>query len=117
MMRLLRIAEELGLEVCTGDGDLECEVKGCYVSDILSDVLANADEGYLWVTIHIHPNITAVAQFKALAGVIVVNGRIPQPETLAKAGEHRIPILTTKLSSFEVAGRLYALGLRCSTEC
>ena len=116
-MKLSDVIEELGLEVCTGDCDLECEVRGCYNSDILSDVMANSDEGYLWVTIHIHPNITAVAQFKALAGVIVVNGRTPQPETLKKADEHRIPILTTKLPSFEVAGRLYALGLRCSTEC
>jgi len=116
-MRLSYIVEELGLEVCTRDCELDCEVRGCYVSDILSDVMANSDEGYLWLTIHIHPNITAVAQFKALAGVIVVNGRNPQPETLKKADEHRIPILTTKLASFEVAGRLYALGLRCSREC
>lgn len=116
-MKLSDVIEELGLQVQTKECDLDCEVRGCYLSDILSDVMANSGEGYLWVTIHIHPNITAVSQFKALAGVIIVNGRSPQPETLKKADEHKIPILTTDLSSYEIAGRLYTSGLRCSTEC
>ncbi|MBN1592143.1 MAG: serine kinase [Candidatus Coatesbacteria bacterium] len=116
-MKLSDIIDELGLAVEVEDCCLDCEVRGCYLSDILSDVMANSGEGYLWVTIHIHPNITAVAQFKALAGVVVVNGRNPQPETLKKAEEHKIPIFTTDLSSYEIAGRLYAAGLRCKSEC
>ncbi|MCD6328201.1 serine kinase [bacterium] len=116
-MRLSQIADALELEMCTTNCSLDCEVTGCYVSDILSDVMANSKEGYLWITIHIHPNIAAVSEFLALGGVIVVNGRRPQPETLEKANEHKIPIFTTKLSAYEVAGRLYGSGLRCQKEC
>ncbi|HUT03405.1 MAG TPA: serine kinase [bacterium] len=111
-MRLSEIIEELGLQPRTKSCDLDCEVRGCYTGDILSDVMANSAEGYIWLTIHIHPNITAVAEFKGLSGVIVVNGRVPEPETLKKAEEHKIPILTTGLSSYEIAGKLYLMGLK-----
>jgi len=111
-MKLSEIIEELGLQLRTKSCDLDCEVIGCYIGDILSDVMANSAEGYIWLTIHIHPNITAVSEFKGLSGVIVVNGRTPEPDTLKKAEEHKIPILTTRLSSYEIAGRLYLMGLK-----
>lgn len=112
-MRLCDIVDELELEVCTENCDLSGEVSGCYISDLMSDVMANAAERNLWLTIHIHPNIAAVAQFKALAGVVVVNGRDPQAETILNADKHGIPLMTTQLSSYEIAGRLYQMG--CGT--
>ena len=111
-MNLNNIVKEFGLEVKTGSDRLDREVTGGYVSDLLSDVLAHADEGMLWVTLHIHQNIVAVAAHKDLAGIILVQGRDPEKETVIKAEEEGIPIMVSSLPAFELVGRLYKAGIR-----
>ncbi len=111
-MKVNDLAKEFGLDVKTGLSHLDREVTGGYVSDLLSDVLAHADEGNLWVTLHIHQNIVAVASHKDLSAIVLVQGRQPEKDTLNKAEEEHIPILVTNLSAFELVGRLYKAGLR-----
>jgi hypothetical protein len=111
-MNLRDLAKEFGLDVKAAAAVLDREVTGGYASDLLSDVLAHAAEGSVWVTLHIHQNIVAVASHKDLAGVILVQGRQPDAETVAKAEEEKIPLLVTDLSAFELVGRLYRAGIR-----
>lgn len=111
-MKLSALVKEFDLEVKSGSGSLDREVTGGYVSDLLSDVLAHADEGVLWITLHIHPNIVAVASHKGLSGIVLVQGRQPEKETIAKAAEEEIPVMVSKLSAFELVGRLYKAGIR-----
>ncbi len=108
-MILKTITEELGLEVKTTGIDLTAEVTGAYVSDLLSDVIGNSKEGELWITLQVHPNIIAVAALKDLAGIILVNNRQPEEETLKKAEQEQIPLMITELTAFQVAGKLYNL--------
>ncbi len=91
---------------------VEREVRGGYASDLLSDTMGNSHDGDLWVTVQKHVNIVAVAQLKNLAGIIVVNGRTPEADAIARAEEEGIPIVTTELPAFDVAGILYGLGIR-----
>ena len=111
-MKLSEIIEELELEVIAGDSALSNDVQGGYASDLLSDVLAHGREGDLWVTLQTHQNTIAVASIKDLAAIVLVNGRQPEPDTLQKAGEENIPLLTSRLPAFELIGRLYTMGLR-----
>jgi len=111
-MNLKDLVKEFNLEVKTGTAHLDGEVTGGYVSDLLSDVLAHAEEGVLWVTLHIHQNIVAVASHKGLSGIVLVYGRQPEKDTMAKAEEENIPILVSDLSAFELVGRLYKAGIR-----
>jgi hypothetical protein len=112
-MELQEIIKSLSLKVETPSADLNREVKGAYVSDMLSDVIGNSKEGFLWVTIQVHLNIIAVASLKNLSGIILVNGRVPAEDTLKKALAENIPIMTTPLPAFDLVGMLYSLGLRC----
>jgi hypothetical protein len=41
----------------------------------------------------------------------MINGRTPEAETVKKAEEQGIPILSSTLPAFELAGRLYAFGI------
>jgi predicted transcriptional regulator len=82
-----------------------------YASDLMSDVMANANEGDLWVTLQTHQNIVAVAAMKALSGIILVNGREPEKETIQKAEAEEVPIMTSRLPTFELVGRLFELGV------
>ena len=110
-MNLSEIVEKLQLTVKTGAGLIDKEIKRGYVSDLMSDVMANADEGDLWVTLQIHQNIVAVAVMKSLGGIILINGREPEKETVQKAEAEGIPIMVTDMPAFELVGRLFALGI------
>ena len=111
-MKLTDLIEALNLAVKTGKNQLEREVSGGYAGDLLSDVLANSRKGNVWVTLHTHTNIVAVASAKELSGIIIVNGRIPEEETLRKAEEENIPIMISSLSTYNVVSRLCELGVR-----
>jgi hypothetical protein len=74
--------------------------------------MAHAREGDLWVTLQKHVNIVAVAQLKGLAGIVLVNGRLPDAEAKSRAEEEGIPIISTSLQAFDVTGILYGLGVR-----
>ncbi|HSP90809.1 MAG TPA: DRTGG domain-containing protein [Vicinamibacterales bacterium] len=87
-------------------------VSGGYCSDLLSDVMANAEDGDAWITMQRHVNTVAVAQLKNLAAIVIVGGRQPEADVAARAAEHGVAVVTTRCPAFEAAGRLYGAGLR-----
>jgi len=91
--------------------DLNRQVTGGFVGDMLSDVNANSREGNVWVTILAHPNGIAVASLKEHAGVIVSGGIKPNQDYLERALRENIPVLFTELSSYEVVTILSSLGI------
>ena len=110
-MKLKEIVEKLELDIESSLANLDNDVKGGYASDIISDVMANARAGDIWVTFQTHENMVAVASLNGLAGVIVVGGRKPDKETIDKAKDAGVVILISKEPTFEVVGRLYKLGI------
>lgn len=108
-MILSSIVENLSLEVKTGKSNLQKNVTGVYISDLLSDVMGNSKEGNLWITLQTHLNIVAVAGLKNLSGIIIVNNRPIQEDVLQKAESENVTLLSTPLPAFEVAGKLYQL--------
>lgn len=103
------IVEELGLSVYSGAGGLQREVGGGYVSDLLSDVMGNADEGQMWITLQTHKNIMAIASLKELAAIILVKNLKPDSAAIEKSEEECIALLGTEDEAFEIAGKLYKL--------
>ena len=108
-MNIADVVNKLNLDVLAGKSHLNKEVTGGYCADLLSDVMANANEGDLWITLQIHKNILAVATLKEIAAIIIVKGLKPDEETLAVSEKEEIPILSTKESAFDIAGKLYQL--------
>lgn len=107
-MKIADIVNKLDLRILSGN-DLSGEVTGGYVSDLLSDVIGNAREGNIWITLQTHQNIIAVASLKDLAAVIIVKGNIPEAGTIEKSNIENIPVLGTDLDTFNIAGRLFEL--------
>ena len=110
-MNLAALVDELNLEVRSGNKNLANVVTGGYASDLLSDVIANSQQGHVWITLQTHLNTIAVASLKELAGIVLVNGREPEEDTIEKAETEGIPVLVSELPTFELVGRLYALGV------
>ena len=108
MLKVNNVVEKLGFEIKI-KGDIEKEVTGCYISDLLSDVMAKSKDGELWITLQTHPNIVAVAVVKGISAIIITNNRDPEPETAKKAETENITILKTERTTFETAGMIYTL--------
>lgn len=110
-MKLSDIVKGLNLSVKAGRTLPDREVTGGYAGDMLSDVLAHSRKGDIWVTLQVHLNIIPVASMKELAGIIIVNDRSPDEETLRKAEEENIPVMGTRMNTFQVVTGLYKLGI------
>lgn len=110
-MKIEEILKRLELSAATGEKGLDREADAGYCGDLLSDVMANAKKGALWLTIQSHQNIVAVAVLKEMAAIVLVNGRSPDEETKSKAQAEGIPIVLCPLPAYELAGRLYELGI------
>ena len=108
-MTVSEMTKELGLTVFSGKEGMEKEISGGYVSDLLSDVMGNAVEGEVWVTLQTHNNVSAVASLKELSAIIIVKGLIPEENTKKHCEEEKIPLLGTSRETFEIAGKLYML--------
>jgi hypothetical protein len=108
-MILRDLVERLHLTVITGQERLDRPVTGGYVGDLLSDVIANGRSDSLWVTMHTHENIVAVAVLKDLAGIIIVQGRQPAPQTLLKATQEKVVVMMSDRPAFETVGELFSL--------
>jgi predicted transcriptional regulator len=108
-MKITDLINALDLKVLSGHNGLSNEVTGGYVSDLLSDVIGNAKEGEIWITLQTHQNIIAVASLKDLSAIIIVKGAVPENDTIEKSNIENIPVLSTTMDTFNITGRLFEL--------
>ena len=113
-MKLNEIATRLNLRDLTPEipGDAAVEVTQGHASDLLSDVLANAPGGGVLVTIHVHMNVVAVSVHAGVRAIIFAADRTPDESVRTRAVQEEIRLYTSDGSTFDIVGRLYALGLR-----
>ncbi|MFZ5633319.1 MAG: DRTGG domain-containing protein [Bacillota bacterium] len=104
-----RIIKSLDLILHTNPRILRTQIGGAYCGDLLSDVLAHASPGDLWITIHRHRNVIAVATLVSISGVVITGSRIPDPDTIKDAEREGIPMFTTPLNNFQASGRIYRI--------
>jgi len=104
------LVAELGLQVHS-PGKVEREVTGGYASDLLSCAMAGAKAGNVWVTLQAHPNVVAVASLLDLAAVIVSEGVVPDLETIERAQENGVTVLSSPATTYALVARLAALGI------
>jgi hypothetical protein len=109
-MKLQQIADKLELEKLTPVFDKE--VTGVYISDMVSDVIANAKAGNLLVTVQVHANALAAANLVDVCGIVVAQGKRPADDVIRMAVKAEISIFATALSRWQVATKLYEAGLR-----
>jgi hypothetical protein len=73
--------------------------------------MAGARQGHLWFTLQTHLNIVAVASLLDVAGIVVTEGASVAPETVEKAQEEGVVLLSSELPTFETVRELIQLGL------
>jgi len=70
----------------------------------------------IWVTLMAHSNIIAVAALLDLSAVIITEEAQPDQNTLAKANEKDVILLSTPHDNFHTIGSLWELGVRAQEE-
>jgi predicted transcriptional regulator len=108
-MTVRELAEALNLEILTGGVGLRQEVEHGYVSDLLSDVIGNAPENSVWVTVQRHVNILGVAKLKNIAAIITPRGLKIDGELIERARAEEIVLLRSERPAFEVVGMVYGI--------
>ncbi|MGA2262931.1 MAG: serine kinase [Acidobacteriota bacterium] len=86
-------------------------VAGVYISDMVSDVMAGAKSGDLWLTIQTHKSIVPAANLVDVSAVIITGGKEVPAETVEFASKYDIAILSSALPTFKLVGKLYELGI------
>jgi hypothetical protein len=106
-MTVRDLINTLNFESLTGDVNLDRTVESGYTSDLLSDVIANAEKNSVWITVQRHINILGVAQLKEICAIVVPRGLPVEDAVIEKAKTESIAILRDRRSAFEISGVLY----------
>lgn len=85
------------------------EISGGYSSDLLSDVMGNALEDQIWVTIIRHLNVLAVASLAGITAIVFPKNIKPADAIIEKAIEKNICLISSESQTFEISGKIYQL--------
>ena len=96
-MKLGELVKELDLKVVTEQQNADVELSSVYGCDLLSRVMSKGQKNGMWITVLAHLNIVAV------------DIDIPT-ETVAKADEEGIAILSTSMTGHELSWKVHELA-------
>ena len=108
-MKLNEIITKAGLKSLTNTEDKD--VGGVFISDMLSDVMANAKAGNLWITVQTHSNIVSAANLIDVSAIIVTLGKEVPQKTINLANRYHVVILSSNESSYNLTKKLIDAGL------
>lgn len=106
-MTVAQLVDKLGLEVLTGNTNMDREVKSGYTSDLLSDAIAGIGDDAVWITIQRHINVLGVAKLKDAVAIIIPRNLQLEKNVIDKAQEEHIAILRCPQSAFEISALVY----------
>ena len=112
-MNLPEIIKELDLTPLTGCKNIdEIQAFTAYQSDLLSCVMSGGGEKSIWITLISNINIVAVAKLLDIPVIIITENAMPGEATIERANMEGVNLLLTPKGNYEVAGRLFALGIK-----
>lgn len=85
------------------------DIESAYTGDLLSDVMANAPDGSILITIQAHKNSVAVASLAGIGAILLCNNRKAPSDMVEAAEKEGIAILRTTENPFQASCRVGAL--------
>jgi predicted transcriptional regulator len=113
-MTIQELIEKTGLRPLSKFEDRDIE--GVYISDMVSDVMAGAKSGNLWLTIQTHKSIVPAANLVDVSAIVITGGKQVPEETIEFASKYSIAILAGPLATFPLVVKLIELGLGASAQ-
>lgn len=91
---------------CLQDRYEDREITDAYTSDLLSDVMANASEDSVLITIQAHKNTVAVATLVGVPAIVICNNRPVDVDVLETAANEGIAVFRTAENQFQTSNRI-----------
>ena len=110
-MTAKQIAEMLKASAEGAISAAEREIRRAFCSDMMSDVLAYGEGRDILVTGLANPQVIRTAAMLDMNCVVLTGGKCATQEMRTLAANNGIIMMETALSSFEVCGILYRVGL------
>jgi hexokinase len=111
-MLAAEFAQRMDMELLLPDmAGHDMGISGCYIGDLLSNVMGKAKTGQIWLTVMTNINVMAVAQLLELSGIVLLEENQPAEGVLERAALEGIPVFRTKESAYQAAIRLHEAEL------
>lgn len=110
-MRIREIQEVLGAELICGQERLDEEVTMAFASDMMSDVLACADDIHVLLTGLINPQVIRTANMMDIGMLLFVRAKKPTEVMVDMAKQLGMVIMVSKYKMYITSGKLYEAGL------
>ncbi|MCX7745897.1 MAG: DRTGG domain-containing protein [Clostridia bacterium] len=111
-MNVRDFVKQFDLKVVSGENNLDKEISGVYVCDLLSWVMSHANRGDIWITVLTHLNVVAVAMLTEVSCIVIPEGIDIEEATIKKAGQEGIILLSTSMSAYEVCCQAFQSGIK-----
>jgi predicted transcriptional regulator len=102
-MKLNDFVERCQLQVLTCPDQLEREVTGCYIGDLLSWAMGKVQSGDAWLTVMGNVNAVAVSVLADAACIILVDKASLDEEARLKAEQQEVVILSSEQGAYPLA--------------
>lgn len=101
-MEIKDLASACGWKLLAGP-EAQTPVEGCYVGDLLSWVMARAQEGNVWITVMGNVNAIAVAVLTEVSAIVLAEDASLDEEAAQKANVQGVPVYGCPLPAYETA--------------
>ena len=101
-MKISELAERLGMECFQPEMTTDC-AENAYTGDLLSDVMANAPEQSVFITIQAHANTIAVCMLAGLNAVFVANNRPIPADMITAAQKEGVGLFRSAKTQYELS--------------
>lgn len=108
-MTVNELISKTNLNILTDTGNLDREIKTCYIGDLLSWVMGRAPEDSAWLTIMGNINAIAVASLADVSCIVLTENANLDNDARQKAIDNEITILQTEKNSYVLATEIYEL--------
>jgi predicted transcriptional regulator len=110
-MKIKEIVESLNAKLVCGEDLLETEIKYCFASDLMSDVLTLENTNILLITGLANIQTIRTAEMADILAILFVRKKKASKEMLELAAENNLVLMETAYSMFRSSGILYQKGL------
>ncbi len=110
-LRLHEIVTILDATVISDTGNLGAEIEVACSADLMSDVLYYSIPNALLITGLIKPQVIRTAEIAGIKGIVFVQNKKPDRDTIELAKQKKIPLLITPFCMYTASGKLFQAGL------
>jgi len=112
VMKIEEIARILNAEILTDFSNEDTDIVYGFASDLMSDVLAYANNESLLVTGLNNMQVIRTAEMMDMSTVLFVRGKRPGKDLLDLATENSVTVLATNYTMFKTCGLLVLNGMK-----